>query len=86
MRRRGHLTNDDQGQKEAEGGIPHFPSGLRCFRPGGWGSHLSTSVSVSTTSTKLGWCAFGCGFAYGAQHAELWFTYGANSTTATSST
>ena len=47
---------------------------------------------ANSTSTKLGWFAFGTthssgyGFAFGAQLAELWFTFGANSTPTNSRT
>ena len=44
---------------------------------------------ANSTSTKLGWFAFGtthspgCRFPFGDQHTELWFTFGANSPTTT---
>ena len=40
---------------------------------------IFTTVQVSAPSMG----AFSCRFAYGAQHAELWFTFGANSILAT---
>ena len=86
----GHLTYYDQGQEEAEGGVLGLAGGLRHLRTGGWAWLISTIISIpiltTSFSAKYGQPAFSSGFASGAQLAELWFTSGANSILATSST
>ena len=63
----GHLTYDDQGREEAEGGIPCLAGGIHHLQTGGWAWLISTIISITIFTTsfsaKYGQPAFSSGFA-----------------------
>ena len=88
----GHLTYDDQGREEAEGGIPCLAGGIHHLQTGGWAWLISTIISITIFTTSfsakysMGSPPSAVGLPHGAQLVELWLTTCANSILATSST